>query len=112
MGSKKKNKRITIASLFGFEQFLAFKRVEKKLYMVLFLTALAIVYIWNTHHTEKMIRKIDRANRELKEMRWEYMSKKSELMNLSKQSQVAKYVEPLGLKDLRTPPYIITDRKK
>ena len=53
---------------------------------------------------EKTIRKMDRLAIEMKQIRWGYMSTKSELMYNSKQTEVAKAVESLGLKELIAPP--------
>ena len=48
----------------------------------------------------------------MNEMRWEYMTTKSELENISKQSEVAKLVAPSGLKELREPPRKIVVKKR
>ena len=63
-----------------------------------------MLYIANSYYAEKTIRQIDRVNQELKEMRSEYISTKSELMIMSRQSQVAASVEELGLKESVVPP--------
>lgn len=71
---------------------------------ILFLSALALVYIANSHMAEKRVRRINRLDREIKELKWEYLNAKSELMFRSKMSEVSKAVEPLGLKTLNSPP--------
>jgi hypothetical protein len=48
-------------------------------------------------------------NRELKELQYEYKTLKSEVMFRSKQSELAKTVEPIGLKELVAPPMVIKD---
>jgi cell division protein FtsL len=75
----------------------------------LFLSLLAVVYIYNGHYAEKTIKNINRTARELKELQYEYKTVKSELMFKSKQSEVVKAVEPLGLKALLQPPVKIGD---
>jgi hypothetical protein len=50
------------------------------------------------------VREIDALSNELKELRSEYIATKSELMFKSKQSQVAKLVDPLGIKESLYPP--------
>ncbi|MDX2047757.1 MAG: FtsL-like putative cell division protein [Chitinophagaceae bacterium] len=75
----------------------------------LFLSLLAVVYIYNGHYAEKTIKNINRTARELKELQYEYKTVKSELMFKSKQSEVVKAVEPLGLKVLLQPPVKIGD---
>jgi ribosomal protein S2 len=71
---------------------------------VLFCSALALLYIANAHTVEKRIRKINKLEYELKDLRSEYISLKSDLMYLSKQSEVAKRVEAAGIKELRSAP--------
>ncbi|HEX5001131.1 MAG TPA: FtsL-like putative cell division protein [Bacteroidia bacterium] len=65
----------------------------------LFLTLIALVYIANSYYAEKTVRDIDSTTKELKTLRSEYISDKSELMFNSKQSEVAKVVAPLGIKE-------------
>lgn len=77
----------------------------------IFLTILALLYISNTFYAEKTIRKIYDTKKELKELRFEFLTNKSELMHRSKQSEVAKSVSVLGLKESRTPPFKIIINK-
>ena len=73
----------------------------------LFLSALAVVYIYNGHYSDKIIKSISRTNKELTELQYEYKTMKSEVMFRSKQSEIAKSVAPLGLMELTTPPVVI-----
>jgi hypothetical protein len=70
---------------------------------------LTIVYIYNGHFAEKTIKDINRSSRELKELQYEYKTIQSELMFQSKQSELVKAVEPLGLKELSQPPLKLKD---
>lgn len=70
----------------------------------IFLAIAALLYISNTYYAEKTIRDIYKTDKELKELRFEYLTTKSDLMYRSKQSEVAKLVGPLGLKEARIPP--------
>ena len=81
----------------------------KNLPYFLFLAVLAIVYIANGHYADNTVRSINNVNRELKELQYEYKYFKSEVMFRSKQSEMAKAVEPLGLKELRVPPAVLVD---
>lgn len=74
----------------------------------LFIVLLLLIHIWNAHNVEKVIRKTDKLNREIKELRSEYISILSELMSESKQSAVSAKLDTLGIKELTTPPYKIT----
>ncbi|PUZ27468.1 hypothetical protein GA0116948_103261 [Chitinophaga costaii] len=71
---------------------------------ILFLSGLALIYIANTHLTEKKIWRINKLDKEIKELKWEYISLKSELMFNSKMSEVGQKVSDQGLKPLITPP--------
>ena len=83
--------------------------IVKNVPFFLFLTALAVVYIYNGHYADKTARDINKVNTELKELQYEYKTLKSEVMFRSKQSELAKAVEPLGLRELITPPVMLED---
>ncbi len=71
---------------------------------IFFLAALCILYIANAHYAEKNMREMSQMEKEMNELRWEYMTTKAQLEYLSKQSEVARLVEKSGLKELREPP--------
>ncbi|TAE86918.1 MAG: hypothetical protein EAY81_04875 [Bacteroidetes bacterium] len=73
-----------------------------------FIMILLLLHIHNVHSTERIIRKTDKLNKEIKELRSEYITILSELMSESKQSNVAKKLDTLGIKELTTPPIKIT----
>ncbi|HCS20639.1 MAG TPA: hypothetical protein DIW47_08785 [Bacteroidetes bacterium] len=79
---------------------------------IFFLAGLAIIHIYNSNQAIKVVRKCDNLTREIKEARAEYISVKSELMFRSKQSQVSKRLEGSGLKELKQPPFKITETEK
>lgn len=64
---------------------------------ILFLAGIGLLYIANSYYAERTIREIDAVSRELKTLRTEYITGKSELMMICKQSEVARAVAPLGL---------------
>jgi hypothetical protein len=72
-----------------------------------YLTLLAIAYISNTYYAEKTFRQIEKIKVELRELRFQYISSKSELMYYGKQTEIAKRVLPAGLKETKIPPYKI-----
>lgn len=84
----------------------------KSIPFFLFLSFLAIVYISNGYYAEDTVRALNNVNNELKELRSEYISTKSELMFRSKQSEVARALEPYGIKESVTPPKKIVVSKK
>ena len=71
---------------------------------ILFLAAVLIFYIGNTHHAERTVRRIDKMKVEVENIRADYTTKKAELMFASKASEVAKKVVPIGLEESLTPP--------
>lgn len=82
------------------------KAVLRQLPYVLFLTFLAVFYIGNRYHAEKVARKAVEMKKEVKELRARSITTSSELMQISKQSQVARMVgaEGLDLEELEKPP--------
>lgn len=99
--------RIKMAILSG-EEFDERKMLANNLRFILFLALLAVFYIANTRYAERNMRQINDLQQSLKELRWQYMTSKSKLMFRSKQSEVAKMVKSLGLKELSEPPKKIT----
>lgn len=83
--------------------FLAYSWVRRQTNFVFFLAAMALVYIANSYYAEGMSRKIDDLNRELKELHYEYISTKSDLMQQTKQSEIAKKLKNSGLKESTEP---------
>jgi len=71
---------------------------------LVFLALLTMLYIANSHMAVKNIRDIDKLNKEVKELSWEYKSLKADLMFKSKLTEVAKKVDTLGIKELTEPP--------
>lgn len=89
-----------------------YRAITQNMPFILFLSALALIYIANSHLAEKKIRRINKLGREIKELKWEYLNVKSDLMFQSKMSEVSKAVETLGLKPLSSPPQKIEIEKK
>lgn len=94
--------------------FLSREQLVKSLPFVFFLTFLGICYIANGYQAEKVVRKLYKTSNEVKELRSEYITTKSELMVVSKQSQVARATSVMGLKELTSPPkkIVITKSEK
>jgi len=75
----------------------------------IFIVALVFLYITNHISVEKDIKRISELKNEIKDLRYESITTSSELMNMSKQSEVYRRVqaEGLGLKEQTEPPRII-----
>ncbi len=80
--------------------------MTRQLPFILFLTVLAVLYIGNRYHAEKMVRNISEIEIEVKNLRAEQITIASELMNISKPSEVSAIVNEknLGLKPSFEPP--------
>jgi hypothetical protein len=93
--------------------FLTNESTLKHVPFLLFLAFIAILYIANGYQADDKIRDVSKITNELKELRSEYISTKSDLMFVSKQSEVAKAAEPMGIKEPVVPPMKIeTDSVK
>lgn len=75
----------------------------------IFIVALVFLYITNHISVEKDLKLISDLQNEIKDLRNESITTSSELMNMSKQSEVFRRVqaEGLGLKEQTEPPRII-----
>jgi hypothetical protein len=83
----------------------------KFLPFVLYLTLIALCYIANGYYAENKVRQLNKLGNELKELRSEFIITKSDLMFLSKQSEVAKAAIPLGIKESKEPPRKIISKQ-
>ena len=92
-------KRVKLESYF--EEGFPVKYLPK----ILFVLILSLIYISNTHYSEKTIRKINETQTEVEDRRADYTTLKADLMFASKQSEVARRVRPLGLKESNNPPF-------
>lgn len=88
---------------------LAGKAFARQLPFILFLTFLAILYIGNRLHAEKLVRRLESSREEARNMRAEQITTASELMKRSMPSAIEDLVEQrgLGLKQPTSPPYKI-----
>ena len=102
---KKKGKSFARAFLRVMDgSFLTRDNMMQFMPFLFFLTGLAIFYIANSYYVERTVREIQSTKNELKELRSEFITTKSDLMFISKQSEVAKAVSGLGLEESRIPP--------
>ncbi len=88
-------------------------RTVKQLPFIFFLGVLGLFYIGNRYNAEKIVRKTNKVQSELKELRSEQIAVASELMQISKQSVVLKLIEnyELDLIESTEPPKIIKFEK-
>lgn len=91
----------------GWKKNFSYKWVVKNIPFFLFLTLLAVLYIYNGHFTDKQAFKINATEKRIKELEYEYKTVKSDVIFRSKASELIKAVEPLGLKELTSPPILL-----
>ena len=80
---------------------------SKNISVILFATALILIYIANIYYTEKTVIKLKKIKRENRELKYKQITYKTLLMHFDKQSEIQKKVEKTGLKQSVTPPIII-----
>lgn len=80
--------------------------IAKQLLYIIFVVILAFVYIANRYHAEKVVRASIELSQKISDLRAEAITTSSELMIISRQSEVARLVEKrgLGLKESVEPP--------
>ena len=107
--NSKNEKKITRAGKKRHWLWLYNRWIVKNIPFYFFIAAIAIIYIANGHYADKTMRKINNTEKDLKEMEYEFKTVKQEVIFRSKESELAKAVEPLGLKPLMAPPLRIID---
>lgn len=85
--------------------------VHRSFPVIVLLMLMGLSYIFLTHKHVKALRSIQEYKVENQELRSELIAIQSDLMTQSKQSEIAKRVEALGLKEMRKPPYQIKAKK-
>lgn len=77
--------------------------------LLILAVGLMFIYITNGLDAESQSKRISDLTNEVKELQYEQISTQSDLMNLSKQSEVLRRVksEGLGLEELTEPPRVI-----
>ena len=105
--STKERSPKTDLKMSGLKRWLNYHSIVKQVPFFLFLALLAVIYIYNGHFADKTIRNINKTAREVKELQYDYKTVKSEVMFRSKQSELIKAVEPIGLKELVESPIVL-----
>lgn len=80
---------------------------------ILFVTFMGMLYIWNTHYSDRIARRSDQLKKEVQDLRYDYTTLKEGYMFDSKQSEVAKRVSEIGLREGTQPPYklVVSERE-
>ncbi len=92
-------------------RFLINEDAMKNWRFIVFLIALAIIMIANTHRFEQKVFAITELQNEVKELRSEFVDRRSELMKLKMESTVAAKMEEKRIFPASVPPQKIKVRK-
>lgn len=95
--------------MIDFKKWFNHQWIVKNVPYFLFLSVMAIIYIANGHYADNTIRNINKTTRLLKEQEYEFKTLNGKLMFQNRLSEVAKSVEPIGLKENIQQPVKITD---
>ena len=85
--------------------------INRNLPYVFFLIFLAMIYIANAHYTEKKVRSIDRLRSQIKELNWNYMSIKSDVIYQETYSELSENVSDSQLSNNGPFPKKISGKK-
>lgn len=96
--------KIRVKRIMDPENYLSLDFVKKYRNYMIFVFVMTILYIANSHFAVQTQFNIKKLDEKIKELNSEYIILKSDIMNLSKQSEVAKMVESDSIKILKTPP--------
>jgi len=87
--------------------FLVNKDSFKNWRFILFVVALLLLMIASAHSSDKKVMEIARLTNEIKELRAEFLDKRSISMGMRLESTVRKKVIDLGIKPSEQPPQVI-----
>jgi Tfp pilus assembly protein PilO len=85
-------------------RFLVNEDATKNWRFIVFLIVLAIIMIANTHRFEQKVFKIADLTDEVKELRSEFVDRRSQLMKLKMESTISKKMEARGIFPSQVPP--------
>jgi Tfp pilus assembly protein PilO len=71
---------------------------------IVFLILMAMIMIANSHHYDQKLYKITKLENEVKELRSEFVDRRSELMELKMESTVSRKMEERGIMPSSVPP--------
>ena len=94
----------TVLRAFGIQDLVSYAQVLHNFLFVVAIVFIGVIEIFNTHLAVRLNRGISKKQETIKELRWEFMTVKTEMNQKSKQSELQKVLEPYGLKTLQEPP--------
>ncbi|WP_020597110.1 FtsL-like putative cell division protein [Spirosoma panaciterrae] len=97
------NDFIGLDRLFGEDNAWPIHHIDR----ILWVTTLLILYIGLNHNAERLVRRIQRTQIQVDELRSQYTVLQADLDKSGKQSEISKRVAALNLSDSQTPPHKI-----
>lgn len=85
--------------------FLISNDAVKNWRFIVFCTFLAIVMIASSHSAERKVHEIARLNNEVRELRSEFVDRRSALMRIKMESTIIEKLSGTGIQPSETPPY-------
>lgn len=79
---------------------------------ILFCTMLAIIMIGSSHSAERKVHEIARMNDQVRELRSEFVDRRSNLMRLKMESTISRKMAGRGIKPSEVPPTKIIIKEK
>lgn len=102
--ARKRNRFSQAAHIILDGSFLTREKVIRLIPFILYLMLLAIVHIANSYRAEKTWFEINALKSQMDELKYHYITSKSELMSVGRQSEVARRLKDKGLKEATIPP--------
>ncbi len=87
--------------------FLVSRDAVKNWRFIVFCTALAIIMIASSHSAEKKVHEIAELHNEVRELRSEFVERRSALMKIKMESTITRKLGASGVGPSETPPYKI-----
>lgn len=112
MSEKEINTETIAPSKTDWKKFFNHKWIVQNIPFFLFLSLLAVLYIYNGHTADKLMRSISKSEKNIKELEYEYKTIKADVIYRSKASELVRAVEPLGLKEPKLPPVVLNPEEK
>ena len=92
-------------------KFLVDKDAPKTWSMLIFLASLALIMIGSSHSIDKKVQKIAVLNKDMRELRDEFIATRSDLMKTKMESSIIKRLEEKELYIAENPPQKIVVKK-
>ena len=105
--AKKTSKTVTTIKEIAGGNKLVLILERKNLPFILYIVLLGLLYISNTYYTSGTLRQIEKVKVQIKELRYEYVSTKKQLIETSRRNKVIERLKwgDKDLKESKVPPY-------